>query len=293
MNAPYLAQRAFCYGQTFFDPEVPYYNSGNKYHRKPAPRQFPDHRRFEDGSEYIEDTSGSESGEMIRFGGEIPTILNMESYIKKSIVLTFYGMKEEDDKTIELELDKRYAITYITEYGVKVADGYLRYISSSIPDDCVKYAGNYSSEAMAAFIGMDCSSKGVSDKRKIYLNTIRAVEALGDDEDYTPPAVAGTISDLLKMILDRVNYLDRCECKPVVDSIMSTVGEIKALQEYMHEHDEFSVDLDVNGDGVISLEELGIDENGNPIPDMGDDDPPITPPSGNTDPDEDPVIDIG
>ena len=257
MQSPYYSQRSFLYGMTFFDNEVPYYNS-TRHHRHPAARDLPNHRQFDDGTEYKPDESVNDSGEVIRM--DIPNILNMETYIEKRLKVIIYGIKEEDDKEFTLEIGKRYAIQYITETGLKTADGYLRFLSSSIPEGPCRYAGNYTDEAMQAFIGIDCSKKGVSDKRKIYLNTIRMITELEDDEDYTPPAVAGTINDLLNKILSRVNYLENCNCD--CETIIEKLNSIKEDVSHIKENESTIFDLDRNGDGTVTDDELYFEDIG-------------------------------
>ena len=48
---------------------------------------------------------------------------------------------------------------------------------------------------------MDCSTNGKSDKRKIYVASIRAIEEVPeDDEDYIPPTIdAEAMSDTEKL----------------------------------------------------------------------------------------------
>ena len=252
MQGPFYAQRAFLYGNTFFDPEVPYYNA-TRHHRHPAAREFPDNRQFDDGTEYVADDSVNDTGEIIR--QEVPNILNMETWIEKRLKVVLYGIKPEDDKEYTLEVGKRYAISYITESGLKTADGYLRFLSTSIPEDCTRYAGNYSDSAMQAFIGMDCSKKGISDKRKIYLNTIRAITELADDEDYEPPAVVGTISDLLNQIIARVNYLENCNCD--CETIIAKLNELQTDVTQINTDGIKKSDFDTNGDGKIDESDFG------------------------------------
>ena len=91
MQSPYYSQRSFLYGMTFFDNEVPYYNS-TRHHRHPAARDLPHHRQFDDGTEYKPDESVNDSGEVIRM--DIPNILNMETYIEKRLKVIIYGIKE-------------------------------------------------------------------------------------------------------------------------------------------------------------------------------------------------------
>ena len=249
MQGPFYASKSFLYNSSFFDPEVPYYNN-TRYHRKPSPRQFPDNRPYDDGTEYKEDTSVNDTGEVLR--QELPNVLNMETWIEKRLKVVLYGVKAEDDQEFTLEIGKRYAISYITESGLKTADGYLRFLSTSIPEECVRYAGNYSDAAMQSFIGMDCSKKGISDKRKIYINTIRAITELEDDEDYEAPAVVGTINDLLQLLLKKIGYLESDCCPAMIEKVNSIMEDVQTIKE----ENQTLVDLDRNGDGVVDEDEL-------------------------------------
>jgi hypothetical protein len=124
----------------------------------------------------------------------------------KTLKVTIYGATEEDDKTILMQVGKRYAITYMTQSGLRTADGYLRYISSSIPDECTRYiSATNPTEVALSFIGLDCSTKGISDKRKIYIASIRGIEALADDEDYIPPVDKDNATYTLYEVLAALN----------------------------------------------------------------------------------------
>lgn len=234
MEGPYITRGAYLYGNTFYEQEVPGYNS-IKHHHPPADfmrRGLAAYRVFDDGSQYVTDDSNSD-GNIIR--GEVPTVTNIETMIEKTLKVYIYGVTEDQDKVYSLELGKRYAITYISELGVRAADGYLRYFSTSIPEDCTKWIGSYSSTSAQAFIGMDCSSKGVSDKRKIYIANIRAIEALNDDEDYVAPTEDDetkkySILERLEEILEALeaNGCDCCEeVAEKIDLIDIKVNEIQ------------------------------------------------------------------
>lgn len=243
MEGPFISRRAYMYGNTFFEFPVPYYN-GMLCHcpkRRPPVREFPISYPSEDGSSYIEDQNGAESEVfgMARPGVEY-MIMDIETKIKKTLIVTIYGATEEDDKTIEMEIGKRYAISYMTEYGLHHADGYLRYISSSIPDECTRYimgGQNNPTEVALSFIGLDCSTKGISDKRKIYIASIRAVEALADDEDYVPPVDQDNATYALYQVLaslnDAVNALKAMNesniCQQVLEYVEDTNTKVRQL----------------------------------------------------------------
>jgi len=111
-------------------------------------------------------------------------VVNIETSIVKTLKLTLYGTSSDKDKTVEMKEGNRYAVTYITERGMVTSVGYLELISDSVPDKCTRYIGGANSMATvsSAYIGMDCSTEGHSDKRKIYIATIRFVQALEEGE---------------------------------------------------------------------------------------------------------------
>lgn len=225
MEGPFIPRKSYMYGHTFFEEEVPQYNS-TRHHRRPTkPRGLVRQKIFDDGTEYKPD-NGNSNGNIIR--GCVPNIINVETMLVKSLKIYLYGVREEDDHSYTLDIGKRYAITYITEQGMKVADGYLRFLSSSIPEDCTKYVGDYTSTAAQAFIGIDCSAKGVSDKRKIYISTIRGIKPLDDDEDYVAPAESEEVKkfSILERLEEILNELEAngCDCCAEVAEKVDLIG---------------------------------------------------------------------
>ena len=104
--------------------------------------------------------------------------------MQKIVTVTVCGPKEEDDVSVDLIVGRKYGITYMTEAGLKVASGYLRLISDDVPDEKTEYVTRISDAARHAWIGLDCSTRGKSDTRKIWISSIREIKALEDDEDY-------------------------------------------------------------------------------------------------------------
>jgi hypothetical protein len=214
MEGPFIPRGAYQYGHTFYEQEVPYYNHTKHHACKTGRfRGLSAERVFDDGSEYTTDDTNSD-GNIIR--GNVPNIINVETMMVKTLKVYLYGTSEEYDQSYTLEVGKRYAITYVTEQGMKVADGYLRFLSSSIPEECTKYVGEYSDSATQGFIGVDCSTKGVSDKRKIYIATIRGIECLEDDEDYVAPSEDDSVKkySILERLEEILNELESngCDC---------------------------------------------------------------------------------
>lgn len=112
------------------------------------------------------------------------SIINIETSIIKTLKVTLYGTTKDKDKTVEMKIGNRYAVTYITEHGLMTSVGYLELISDSVPDECTRYINTTNmAAASTAYIGMDCSTEGHSSKQKIYISTIRFIQELEKDEE--------------------------------------------------------------------------------------------------------------
>ena len=97
--------------------------------------------------------------------------------MKSSLELTLYGVTEKDDKKVILETGKCYTVKYITECGLQVITGILTIIDSNIPLTPLRYVGEYNNEYVdTCYIGLDCSTVGKSDRRKIFISSIRDIE---------------------------------------------------------------------------------------------------------------------
>ncbi len=118
-------------------------------------------------------------------------VINIETSVVKTLNVTIYGTSPEQDKTVEMRTGNRYAITYITEHGLITSIGRLEVISDSVPDTCTRYINtNNMAAASTAYIGVDCSTEGNSDKRKIYIATIRYIQPIEDtkvEDENTEP----------------------------------------------------------------------------------------------------------
>lgn len=108
---------------------------------------------------------------------DIPNIINIETTLKLSLELTLYGVTEKDDKKVTLETGKCYTVKYITECGLQVITGILTIIDSNIPLTPLRYVGEYNNEYVdTCYIGLDCSTVGKSDRRKIFISSIRDIK---------------------------------------------------------------------------------------------------------------------
>lgn len=129
-------------------------------------------------------------------------VVNIETSVVKTLKVTIYGISSDQDKTIEMKVGNRYAITYITEHGLITSVGRLEVISESVPDECTRYINAVNmAAASTAYIGVDCSTEGNSDKRKIYISTIRYIQELNDGEEVEE------ITDEVKTIKERLQEL--------------------------------------------------------------------------------------
>ena len=228
----------YMFGNTFIQPEMPMYNKIPHHNMAPVGRRIPPypdmiHRPiiecpnacclgYEDSATKIDtpyenpDDKTNASGicdgscDNCQIFGSInrdpliSNIINIETSVVKTLKVTLYGTKPEMDKTIEMKAGNRYAVTYITEHGLMTSIGYLELISESIPDACTRYINTSNqSAASTAYIGMDCSTEGHSDRRKIYIATIRYIKELTEGEEVEveePKSIMETLQELLDAI---------------------------------------------------------------------------------------------
>lgn len=207
---PYIKDGHYMFGNTFCENGRPPYYNCIPHHQQPGLRDFPNKQPFTDGTPFHPDSNnpnctgncgcGNGTGNVVR-SPLMYNLVNIETKLITSLQITLYGVTKDLDKEIIMEIGKRYAITYITESGFKTADGILKEISKAIPDNCMRYIGEYNATAVQAYIGMDCSDKGISDKRMIYICSIRDIQPLEFDEEFVEPDTsnpedAQTIEDL-------------------------------------------------------------------------------------------------
>lgn len=220
-ESSYINEGNFRYGITEYDqPCIPQYNS-TLHHKKHALRDFPNNTIRDDGMPYniyaqplypscCNDSCKRKNG----INPIAANIINIESSIDRVLTITLYGVTQDLDKKIEMVIGNKYAITYITEYGFETVTGTLGEISSGVPDGCTKYVGNFNSSVTAAYIGLDCSTNGKSDKRLIYIAGIRYIEAIFDDDEdkhpeMTPDEKLNNILTMVSASIDSINtYLE-------------------------------------------------------------------------------------
>ena len=235
----------YLYGTALRQPYPAYYN--NMWYHRPPPRRFLSDMLwfYDDGSYYILDNKPCDPSSPVIRSARVAGIVNIETVLCRSLRIKLYGIKEEDDVDLTMELGKAYAVTYITEGGLKVAKGILKVIDTSIPDTCVRYIGEFNETTITSWIGLDCSTTGNSDKRKIFIASIRAIEEVLDDPKYQVPEVdpdemsySQRLSYLIKNIPDIKSILNRILCKVRDnDKIMAKLRTIKEdeLGEFLDE----------------------------------------------------------
>ena len=204
MPGPYIRDGHYMYGNCFIQPYPAYYNC-SWYHRKPPRRYISDLEVHDDGCMYVAEDPLDPNAPIIR-SSIAGKVINIETLAFRSLRIKLYAMNEEDDIDLVLEIGKQYAVTYMSEGGLKVANGVLKVIDSAIPDECVRYIGQFNETVATAWIGLDCSTAGKSDKRKIFIASIRGIEEVPeDDESYIPPTIdteGMSVSDKLNTLLD-------------------------------------------------------------------------------------------
>ena len=224
MPGPYIQDGHYMYGNALRQPYPPYYN-GSWYHRNPPRRSLASLLEFfDDGTAYFPDNiSGNIENPPVR-SAIVSNIINIETLAFRSLRIKLYAVKEEDDIDIILEVGKTYSVTYLSEGGLKVATGMLKLIDSTIPDTCTRYIGEFNETVATAWIGLDCSTTGKSDKRKIFIASIRAIEEVPeDDPDYVPPTIEPdglTDSQKLNTILEMLP-----SCNNKLTKILSKVND--------------------------------------------------------------------
>ena len=177
----------YMYGISEYDqPSIPYYNA-SIYHKGDI-REFPCKAIKDDGAPYLEYITPNCCLTCKKCNGInrttlVNTFVNIQSYIDKILVIKLYGITKDLDKTIKLKIGNKYCISYITERGLATVTGVFKEISENTPDECITYIGNFGNITTTAYIGLDCSTEGQSDKRLIYIESIRNIQEIYDEND--------------------------------------------------------------------------------------------------------------
>lgn len=208
---PYIRDEHYMYGSMHIQPYPAYYNS-MWFRRKPPRRDLGSLCQFyDDGNMYVIDCVPGDPAEPVIRSEKFHSIINIETIANRSLRIKLYAMREEDDTDVILEIGCSYKITYITEGGLKVATGVLKIIDSAIPDKCTRYIGEFNQTTATAWIGMDCSRPGMSDKRKIYIAAIRAIEVVEPEDIGTTQADVDsetmTAAEKLNWLMRKIDYI--------------------------------------------------------------------------------------
>ena len=223
----------YCYAGSYRPfAYMPYYNSAY-IHRKPNTRQLRTLLDYWDDMEtYKLDYMPADMyAPIVR--GEIARILNIETLAIRQLRIKLYHAEEKDDVDVVLELGKAYEIKYVTEGGVKTAVGILKGIDSSIPDTVCRYVGEFNEQVITAWIAMDCSTTANSDKRKIYIASIRDIKEIElegyEAEEVDPSNMSDTqkLSYLVNLFPEIANKIEEILLK-VVDN-NDILNEIKDM----------------------------------------------------------------
>lgn len=212
MPGPYINKGNYVYGVALFnDPPLPGYDCSR--HRITNFRDFPWNSMKDDGAPYrvFEEPSyclTCNRCNKIQRNNLLFNIVNISSSIDKVLTITLYGASKNLDKTIKMKIGNKYCISYLTENGVQTVTGIFKELSPNMPDECVKYIGLYSSVTTAAYICLDCSTEGQSDKRLIYIASIRHIEELFDDENDRYKDLS-QIEKIRLMVSDMTSTLDK------------------------------------------------------------------------------------
>ena len=183
-------------------------------------------------------------------------VVNIETSIVKTLKVTIYGTSSDQDKTVDMKVGNRYAVTYITEHGLITSVGRLELISESVPDSCTRYINtNNMATASTAYIGMDCSTEGNSDKRKIYIATIRYIQVLEDGEEVETEEVK-SLRERLQELLDAIEngelvFCNNCEgCTSEDEGTDNTINTDEDIEHNNNEStNDGSIDNSTDGAG--------------------------------------------
>lgn len=190
MPGPYISDGNYRFGVTHYtQPYPPEYNCTGS-HRVPNLRQPAADTFRDDGvpyTSYLEDNTNpcATCGRCNRINRNkmLTSLVNLETSITKFLRVKLYGATQDLNKTVLMKEGNKYCISYLTEQGVATVTGTYRGVSTNVPEECTSFIGNYSALASSAYICMDCSTAGTSDKRLIYIASIRYIEEVYDEGD--------------------------------------------------------------------------------------------------------------
>ena len=243
MPGPYIKDSHYVYGKPLQQPYPAYYNSC-WYHRNPPRRYLSDMLWFlDDGTSYTLDNKPAGPNDRVNRGLSNYAILNIETVATRSLRIKLYALKEEDDIDITLEIGKMYDIIYVTEGGLKLAHGILKLIDETIPDTCTRYIDGTPN---TAWIAMDCSTTGVSDKRKIYVASIRNIQEVTDEDYITPVIDTDSLTDSQKLdaMVDTLGVMNS-KLDKIITDLFKHDSDIKSKLDKMKLPDKLDYIMNV------------------------------------------------
>ena len=272
-KGPYVRDDHYMYGSMHNQPYPAYYNS-MWFHRKLPRRDLGSlYQFYDDGNMYVLDCKDGDPSLPVIRNEKFHSVVNIETIAFRSLRIKLYAMKEEDDTDLILEIGNCYQITYITEGGMKVAIGVLKLIDSAIPDTCTRYIGEFNTTVATAWIGIDCSKPGKSDKRKIYIAAIRAITPIDPEElgiqQTSVDTDTMTDSEKLNYIIGQLDKI----LKKVADNdeIMAKLEEMDPTEklDYLNKVLDVHVEENVTSHGK-QLKALGVEDESEAIEDEDD-----------------------
>ena len=190
MSGPYINRGNYVYGINELTQPCPaYYNHMRQHSGRDFSKLASDKVR-DDGYPYLSNSYLKEPsccigcGRCTRNGVSrnqlLSSVVNVETSCEKIITITFYGTSEDLDKTVTLHVGDKYCMSYVTENGVESVTGILKGVSQNMPDECTMWIGQYGNTVTTAYLELDCSTEGKSDKRMIYIASLRHIEEIYD-----------------------------------------------------------------------------------------------------------------
>ena len=117
----------------------------------------------------------------------VSNIINITAKAKLSLEVTLFNVDSKKDVTVTLELGKKYKIKNVTQFGSNEFEGVLTAISNTMPiDKTIKFIGNHNDVTDFSYVILDCSKENLSNVNKIYIQDIRDIEEVVEDNDAVP-----------------------------------------------------------------------------------------------------------
>lgn len=237
MSGPYINNGNYKYGVSQYTQPCPPGYDTIFHHKLRNLRDYPENAIRDDGvpyNTYLSDTDNSccccnsnGFGRLVR-SAKVSNVVNIETTMSRVMKLVIYGTSSEYDQIFNMEIGRKYTISYITERGLQTVTGTLKEFSTNIPEECTRYIGVYTNVVASAYIGLDCSTEGKADKRLIYIASIRCIEEVFDSDD------------------DR--YSSKTQSEKIKEMVSTLSTTITALNSYIAYKIEEDTGVDINDD---------------------------------------------